>query len=228
MEKSTSRLCGHIIAGDISTGLAYIIPAQSTFAQIASQLKCRVDILQADEHQIKHALDRRLSLTTSGQDTGNGRKTEETPLPRDWEVDTPMTGTTDLEQTVEYRVQREASPSSESLTGSRPALVPSTMAIGSWKDQVRDRERDRYKHTQVASARTNEYFVPGDGIDREVITADICRYLGNDALVRPGNYEVDMQLFAKLETMLTNLGRTLKPEGFSKDISSLLIEISRQ
>ncbi|KAI0415766.1 hypothetical protein F5X98DRAFT_210762 [Xylaria grammica] len=37
--------------------------------------------------------------------------------------------------------------------------------------------------------RQNEYFVPRDGIDREVITADICRYLGNDALVRPGNYE---------------------------------------
>ena len=32
----------------------------------------------------------------------------------------------------------------------------------------------------------NQYFVPGDGIDREVITADITRYLGNDALVRPG------------------------------------------
>jgi hypothetical protein len=51
----------------------------------------------------------------------------------------------------------------------------------------RDRERDR--RAQAASARTNEYFVPKDGIDREVITADICRYLGNDALVRPGNYE---------------------------------------
>lgn len=54
----------------------------------------------------------------------------------------------------------------------------------------RDRERDRRAAAAVASARTNEYFVPKDGIDREVITADICRYLGNDALVRPGNYEV--------------------------------------
>ncbi len=36
--------------------------------------------------------------------------------------------------------------------------------------------------------RQNEYFVPRDGIDREVITADICRYLGNDALVRPGTH----------------------------------------
>lgn len=55
-----------------------------------------------------------------------------------------------------------------------------------------DRERERASRAaqQQASARTNEYFVPKEGIDREVITADICRYLGNDALVRPGNYEV--------------------------------------
>ena len=44
----------------------------------------------------------------------------------------------------------------------------------------------------AASNRQNEYFVPRDGIDREVITADICRYLGNDALVRPGTYEVGL------------------------------------
>ncbi|KAI9930006.1 hypothetical protein MW887_011816 [Aspergillus wentii] len=34
--------------------------------------------------------------------------------------------------------------------------------------------------------RQNEYFIPGDGISREVIQADICRYLGNDALGRQG------------------------------------------
>ena len=43
-------------------------------------------------------------------------------------------------------------------------------------------------------ARPNEYFVPHDGIVREVITRDICRYLGNDALVRPGTYEVSRRL----------------------------------
>lgn len=37
--------------------------------------------------------------------------------------------------------------------------------------------------------RQNQYFLPGEGIRREVITADICRYLGNDALVKPGRYE---------------------------------------
>ncbi|KAL1863593.1 hypothetical protein Plec18167_000688 [Paecilomyces lecythidis] len=36
--------------------------------------------------------------------------------------------------------------------------------------------------------RQNEYFIPGDGISREVIQADICRYLGNDALVKPGTH----------------------------------------
>lgn len=44
------------------------------------------------------------------------------------------------------------------------------------------------------SSRSNQWFVPGEGIAREVITADIQRYLGPDALVRPGTgtgeYEV--------------------------------------
>jgi len=47
---------------------------------------------------------------------------------------------------------------------------------------------------QAASARLATYFVPGAGIDREVITTDICRYLGNDALVKPGNYKVNSSI----------------------------------
>lgn len=35
-------------------------------------------------------------------------------------------------------------------------------------------------------SRANQWFVLADGIVREVITADITRYLGNDASVRPG------------------------------------------
>jgi hypothetical protein len=41
--------------------------------------------------------------------------------------------------------------------------------------------------------RHNEYFISGDGISREVIQADICRYLGNDALVKPGSHQVRLQ-----------------------------------
>jgi hypothetical protein len=36
------------------------------------------------------------------------------------------------------------------------------------------------------SSQQYQWFVPADGIDRHVITADIQRYLGPDALVRPG------------------------------------------
>lgn len=37
----------------------------------------------------------------------------------------------------------------------------------------------------------NDYFLPGDGIDREVIQSEICRFLGNDATCKPGtNREV--------------------------------------
>ena len=31
-----------------------------------------------------------------------------------------------------------------------------------------------------------QWFIPGEGIDRHVISADIQRYLANDATVRPG------------------------------------------
>jgi hypothetical protein len=35
------------------------------------------------------------------------------------------------------------------------------------------------------SSRYQEYFLPGEDINREVIQYDICRYLGSDATVRP-------------------------------------------
>ena len=46
----------------------------------------------------------------------------------------------------------------------------------------------RNKSSSTNLGRQFEYFVPRDGIAKEVIQADICRYLGNDALVRPGTY----------------------------------------
>ncbi|KKK25177.1 hypothetical protein AOCH_004555 [Aspergillus ochraceoroseus] len=39
--------------------------------------------------------------------------------------------------------------------------------------------------------RQNEYFIAGDGISREVIQADICRYLGNDALEMIADLKAD-------------------------------------
>lgn len=62
---------------------------------------------------------------------------------------------------------------------------------GRYMDEPRDRQRnpidlqpaDRRREETVS--RYQEYFVPGQGINREVIQTDICRYLGNDATVRP-------------------------------------------
>ena len=45
--------------------------------------------------------------------------------------------------------------------------------------------RARPEEISPRPAPTNDYFLPGEDISREVITADICRYLGPDALVRP-------------------------------------------
>ncbi|KFH47082.1 hypothetical protein ACRE_020690 [Hapsidospora chrysogenum ATCC 11550] len=51
------------------------------------------------------------------------------------------------------------------------------------------RQQSRPQVTPPTLTRRNEYFLHRNGIDREVISADICRYLGNDALVRPGRWE---------------------------------------
>lgn len=52
----------------------------------------------------------------------------------------------------------------------RPVIDPSRSS--------RDDPRPKY----------NEYFLPGDGIDREVIQSEICRYLGQDATCKPGTH----------------------------------------
>jgi hypothetical protein len=54
-------------------------------------------------------------------------------------------------------------------------------------------------------SRANQWFVPGDGIAREVITADIQRYLGPDALVRPGVGTGEYQVRSTSPTPRTNI-----------------------
>lgn len=57
--------------------------------------------------------------------------------------------------------------------------------------------------------RQNEYFLLRDGIDREVITADICRYLGNDALVRPGTHvDVSRRVNSRVDGTGRGIGST--------------------
>jgi hypothetical protein len=114
--------------------------------------------------------------------------------------------------------------------------VSFTLKAGSWQATTgertmagsKDRERERSRRQAVASARTNEYFIPRTGIDREVLTADICRYLGNDALVRPGTYEVYILNYLENGNILKLPFRTPKPDKFSRDILSQLTAISQR
>jgi hypothetical protein len=60
-------------------------------------------------------------------------------------------------------------------------------------------------HLMPTMSRANQWFVPGDGIAREVITADIQRYLGPDALVRPGVGTGEYQVRSTSPTPRTNI-----------------------
>lgn len=52
------------------------------------------------------------------------------------------------------------------------------------------REREREYVPSSRGAPLNEFFVDGEGIHREVMQREICKYLGQDALSRPGTYNV--------------------------------------
>lgn len=43
-EKESRRLCGHIVAADLSTGLAYIVPAINSFEEIERLLDCDITL----------------------------------------------------------------------------------------------------------------------------------------------------------------------------------------
>lgn len=61
----------------------------------------------------------------------------------------------------------------------------------------RDEEKDR-RGNGTPNIRLATYFLPATGIDREVITMDITRYLGNDALVKPGKHKVSSYKASKV------------------------------
>jgi hypothetical protein len=210
------------VAGDLSTGLGYVFPAEAVFQQIEQQLACRIELPESGslfsepfdvpvDPDTKEEMEQPHFLTAVSEDvaeTAKG-KGKEITVPQGREgavlvqgmiekgkgtIDPPNTG----RDNASPRVSPSIEPSAPHRSANREIFG---LMLGSSRDRGggRDRDmrrdgRDRGRRAQQASARTNEYFVPKDGIDREVITADICRYLGNDALVRPGNYEVCSQL----------------------------------
>jgi hypothetical protein len=72
-------------------------------------------------------------------------------------------------------------PDKETGTPARDRMsISPSMQVDRTKAELEESTPTRFRTTKY-----NEYFVPGGGIDREVIQHEICRYLGNDATVRP-------------------------------------------
>lgn len=242
VEKDSGKLCGHIVAGDVSTGLAYVIPAKPVFEQIERQLGCRIELSELGNVQSERSKTRTLQSDSpagiSDELMGKGKAKDTTSLqhseflfPISGTVATEQTrGSTDIPGTRPATDDERASRSSEPSTDThRPTSMFSNTTIESGRDREnistgspQDEERDRDRRSQIVSVRTNEYWVPRDGIDHDVINADICRYLGNDARVRPGNYEVYLQQLANFVILLILCFRIHKRDKFSRDTSSQL------
>ena len=47
---------------------------------------------------------------------------------------------------------------------------------------------------RVVPDSNRDFWIPSEGIERDVITYEITRYLGQDALVRPGKNDVSLRL----------------------------------
>ena len=76
---------------------------------------------------------------------------------------------------------------------------------------VMSRQQPRPQVAPATLTRRHEFFMPRNGIDREVISADICRYLGNEALVRPGRWEVRLVPWTGWWCMWAFAARPLSP-----------------
>ena len=95
-------------------------------------------------------------------------------------MDYPRDGRSDL-RTTRNPPSRSAYPYSNQMERDD---IPSRAYV----DDTRERHRppiDLQSQRREEASRFQEYFLPGEDINREVIQYDIVRYLGNDATVRP-------------------------------------------
>jgi hypothetical protein len=66
--------------------------------------------------------------------------------------------------------------------------VPSRVSVDDAREIPRPRIDLQSQRREEPSPRYQGYFLPDEDINYEVIQNDICRYLGNDATVQPGQY----------------------------------------
>ncbi|KAH8672453.1 hypothetical protein BGZ61DRAFT_537085 [Ilyonectria robusta] len=188
------KIYGHIIATDM-LGEVYVIPLESIFEDIRryyqansvqiSSLSDFVTKRKSLGNQAEHMAER--SDLTSSRVSGPEGVPESSREGQATKPSSPMP-------------QPVVHPSSSNTSRERSARTPADLGLGTLEETQEltsgrgsRRGRNIYPSDdaspQRGAIRQKEYFVPRDGIDREVISADITLYLGDDALVRPGHYE---------------------------------------
>ena len=56
---------------------------------------------------------------------------------------------------------------------------------------TKDRDtKDRQKHGSSSRPKLDEFWLDGEGIDRQVLQSSICRFLGPEATSRPMEHQV--------------------------------------
>lgn len=190
-----AKVYGHVIATDM-LGEAYVIPLEGIFEDIRRYYQANsVQISSLSDfetkrkshgNQAQHIAER--SDSTSSHVGGHEG------IPESSCADQATKSTSPMPQPV-------VQPSSSNMNRKRSAHNPGGLGLGTSEEKQEPtvgrggpRGRRNYPIDDTGprrgAIRQNEYFVPRDGIDREVISADIALYIGNDAVVRPGYYEV--------------------------------------
>jgi hypothetical protein len=201
LERDTGELCGHIVAGHPGRGVAYIIPSARVIEDIKMKLKCQLELVMEEQSNTKENITPTTGTERKKSQLLPSKRPAEEPLPP------KMPQKSSLSSNAEPKTERRTKTTGSAKKSEQPDTSKSTSRVIGPEQHESSPDNDNYgpeinptsdyrsrnlqeqRRRRAATQRTNEYFVPQDGIDREIITADICRYLGNDALVRPGTYE---------------------------------------
>jgi hypothetical protein len=96
------------------------------------------------------------------------------------------------------------------------------------RDRNQDRDVEDYRRKEPARAeparrpqQLNEYFIDGEGILREVLQMEICKYLGAEATCRPGEYNVRARSCSAMPSTALMCSRAAQAFGSRLSVPSL-------
>ena len=167
MEKDTGKICGHIVAGDTFSGLAYIVAIEPVLSEITES-----------GYDVK-------TLVTTSHST--------VEMPADAQVSSDLHPSSHVDL-AEAQQQERAEPNATDrgqLALSLPRAgesfeVPTTPAQTARQlESVPEGEVAGAKNDTTCASTLHGSLVSSHGIAEEVIKADICQYLGHNSFVIP-------------------------------------------